>query len=93
MHDDIAFETVPARLVAGVLEHLACYLQTGRTRSARQAMVLLGRLSGDAEAEPCLREHGGRLAEVLEDRLAALPSSGPQEAVRANPRLAWERAT
>lgn len=71
-HDiSVSLDAVPARTVAGVLEHLACWLQTGRVRSAHQALVLLERVAIDPDAEPCLRQQGARLAEVIEDRLAS----------------------
>jgi hypothetical protein len=57
-----------ADLMAAVIEHLACYIQTGRPRSARLAMLVLDRLAVDADTDDPLREHCRQLSEVLEDR-------------------------
>lgn len=91
-----------ARLIAGVMEHLACFLQTGRPRSAHLALMLLDRLARDAESDvdTALAEHCRHLRDVLEDRLAAHaspPQPVPEKtrvAVAANgkraPWLTWE---
>lgn len=38
-------DKLPDSLMAGLLEHMACYLQTGRIRSIHQARVLLERIA------------------------------------------------
>lgn len=53
-------------LIAGVLEHLACHLQSGRPRSAMLAAMLLNRLSHDTEISVALRQQAHHLCEVLE---------------------------
>jgi hypothetical protein len=54
-------------LIAGLLEHLACHLQTGRPRSAHLARLLLDRLASETASET-LRERCQQLWEVLEER-------------------------
>jgi hypothetical protein len=70
-----------ADLMAAVIEHLACYIQTGRPRSARLARLLLDRLAGDDDTEDPLRERCLQLSEVLEDR-----DEDPQARSAASPR-------
>lgn len=60
----------PRLLLAGVMEHLACYLQTARTQSAHQALILLRGVTGAEDVDPLLAEHCQHLHEVLGDRLA-----------------------
>ncbi len=84
-----------ADLMAAVIEHLACYIQSGRPRSAHLATLLLDRLAGDAAADPRLRERCRQLSEVLEHRGEALPgpATGPATiaaAPRRQPWLTWE---
>lgn len=85
-----AVSTNRADLMAAVIEHLACYLQTGRPRSAHLAKLLLERLAADAENE-ALGECCQQLSEILEDsgeepapRNAPLRKHGPA------PWLTWE---
>ena len=61
----------PGLLLAGVMEHLACYLQTGRAQSAHQALILLTGVTGAEDVAPLLAEHCQHLHEVIGDRLAA----------------------
>jgi len=56
----------PAQLVAGVLEHFACYLKTGSRQAVHRAVLLLERLVLDPEADEGIREHGRELAETIE---------------------------
>lgn len=63
-------DQLPDSLLAGLLEHMACYLQTGRARSIHQARVLLDRIATHPSASHELRECGRHLSEVLEDSLA-----------------------
>lgn len=85
-----------ADLMAAVIEHLACYIQSGRPRSAHLARLLLDRLALSAGADEKLREHCWQLCEVLEDRdgfgldhaqTAIRPAIQP--APRARPWLTW----
>jgi len=79
-------------LMAAVLEHLACYIQTGRPRSAHLASLLLGRMAHDPEVDADLGERCRLLVEVLENletrdtrvRLA------PRATARPAPWLTWE---
>jgi len=82
-------DKVPDSLLAGLLEHMACYLQTGRIRSAHQARLLLDRIATHPSASDDLRERGRHLSEVLEDSLAFSCEPG---ACKAEPRpwLTWE---
>ncbi len=54
-------------LIAGLLEHLACHLQTGRPRSAHLARLLLDRLAAETDSD-ILRERCQQLREVLEEQ-------------------------
>lgn len=58
-----------AQLIAGVLEHLACYLQTGSVQAAHRAALLLGRIARDADIDERVREHGRALADTIEAAL------------------------
>lgn len=76
------------KLLAGVLEHLACYLQTGGVRSAHQAGLLLEHLAAHPVASDELRERVRRLQDVLEEGLEF--SAPPARArVPAAPWLTW----
>jgi hypothetical protein len=55
-------------LLAAVIEHLACHLQTGRPRSLHLATLLLERLAADEGAGEPLRERCMELQAVLEER-------------------------
>lgn len=61
----------PGVLLAGLMEHLACYLQTGRTQSAHQALILLAGVTEREDIDPLLVEHCQHLHEVIGDKLAA----------------------
>jgi hypothetical protein len=61
---------MPAQLIAGVLEHFACYLQTGSVQAAQRAVLLLERLALDPDVDGDVREHGRALAETLSDMTA-----------------------
>gem|GEM_PF-2234099 len=56
-------------LMAGLLEHMACFLLTGRPRSIHQARLLLNHIATHPAASRDLRESGRYLSEVLEDHL------------------------
>lgn len=58
---------MPAQLIAGVLEHFACYLQTGSLQAAHRAVLLLERLALDPDVDGAVREHGRTLAETISD--------------------------
>ena len=81
-------------LMAAVLEHLACYMQTGRPRSAHLATLLLGRMAHDPEVEADLGERCRLLVEVLENletrdtRVRLVPSMHAK--ARPAPWLTWE---
>lgn len=71
-------------LIAGLMEHLACHLQTGRPRSAHLARLLLDRLAAETDSDT-LRERCQQLREILEERGEA------SQARFAPPRqLTWE---
>lgn len=57
------------QLLAGLLEHLACYIQTGRPKSAHLASMLLERLATDPTTRAELGEYSQHLGDVLADRL------------------------
>jgi hypothetical protein len=81
-----------ADLMTAVIEHLACYIQTGRPRSARLAILLLDRLARDGGTDDTLRERCHQLSEVLEGREEepqVRPASSPH-ALRQSPWLTWE---
>lgn len=80
-----------ADLMAAVIEHLACYIQSGRPRSAHLAMLLLDRLAGDGAADARLRERCRQLSDVLEDRgeTPPIPVAAPASPLR-KPSLTWE---
>lgn len=80
-------------LMAGALEHLACYLQTGRIRSGRRAALLLSRLAQATEANEAIREQCLRLGDVLDDLLPQVDPAHAREPVRpaaGPPWLVWE---
>ncbi|MBS3934941.1 MAG: hypothetical protein KGZ43_02110 [Sulfuritalea sp.] len=56
----------PARLVAGALAHLARHMETGCTRSAYLAAMLLEKIANDPEADDHLRRHARELADIIE---------------------------
>lgn len=72
----------PARLVAGALAHLATHMETGCTRAAYLAALLLDRVAADPEADDHLRRHARQLVEILDaemasDTSAATPLAAP----------------
>ncbi len=71
-------------LIAGLMEHLACHLQTGRPRAALLARMLLDRLATETSSDT-LRERCQQLGDVLEeqDEVPQARSSSPR-------RPAWE---
>jgi len=78
-------------LMAGIIEHLACYIQSERPRSAHLAALLLDRLAQDHAIDDPLRERCRELGEVLDDRVrGGLTLPGDR---RAGPRLSWENLT
>ena len=60
---------MPAQMMAAVLEHFACYVQTGSVKAAHRALVLLERLARDAAIDENVREQGCDLAEIIEAAL------------------------
>jgi hypothetical protein len=81
-----------ADLMAGIIEHLACYIQSGRPRSAHLAALLLDRLAGDAALDDALREHCKSLVDVLIEqpgRPAGACDRAPD--LPSRPWLVWER--
>ena len=80
-------------LLAGALEHLACYLLTGRTRAARRACMLLECLAQSAEVSENVRDQCLRLGEILDDLLPqqAPTSARPQvQPLVGQPWLVWQ---
>lgn len=81
-------------LMAAVLEHLACYMQTGRPRSAHLAGLLLGRMAHDPDVDADLGARCRLLMEVLEGletrdtRVRLAPSM--RASARPAPWLTWE---
>ena len=71
-------------LIAGLMEHLACHLQTGRPRAALLARMLLDRLVTETSSDT-LRERCQQLREVLEER-----GEAPQARPSSPRRPAWE---
>lgn len=59
---------MPAQLIAALLEHFSCYLQTGSAKAAQRAALLLERLARDPEVDERVRE----LAETMEASLALM---------------------
>ncbi|OGA60825.1 MAG: hypothetical protein A3G81_23905 [Betaproteobacteria bacterium RIFCSPLOWO2_12_FULL_65_14] len=55
-------------MIAAVLEHFTCYLQTGSAKAARRAVLLLERLALDPDVDERVRE----LAETMEASLALM---------------------
>lgn len=56
---------MPAQLIAGVMEHVACYLQSGSGRAAHRAVLLLERLALDSDVDEAMREHAQDLADAI----------------------------
>ncbi|HNF90093.1 MAG TPA: hypothetical protein PLL19_12230 [Thiobacillaceae bacterium] len=71
-------------LIAGLMEHLACHLQTGRPRAALLARMLLDRLATETSSDT-LRERCQQLRDVLEER-----EEVPQARSSSPRRPAWE---
>ena len=71
-------------LIAGLMEHLACHLQTGRPRAALLARMLLDRLATETSSDT-LRERCQQLRDVLEER-----NEVPQARSSSPRRPAWE---
>lgn len=67
------FSTDTVQSLAGLLEHLACHLLSGRERSARLSAMLAARLAEDADLPPVLRA----ALRVLADGLVLLPVTSP----------------
>lgn len=59
-------------LIAGVMEHVACYLQSGSAQAAHRAVLLLQRLALDSETDQALRAHAEDLAEAILNQDKAL---------------------
>jgi len=74
-----AAEPVPASLLVGVLEHLSCFLQSGRARSAHAVIILLERLSRDPDASAPLRDQYRALSDVLGDILGMTAVTAQRE--------------
>ena len=75
-------------LMAGIIEHLACYIQSGRARSANHAALLLEQLAQDGGIEESLRQRCQQLGEVLDD---AAHHDSAMPGVRVKPYLiSWE---
>lgn len=88
---DTPHDKAPAALLAAVIEHLACHLQTGRPRSAHLAMLLLDRIANDGKADDLLRERCLQLQEVLEERAIPLPMAPARPVnVPGQPWLTWQ---
>lgn len=81
-------EQPPARMVAGALAHLARHMETGCTRSAYLAAMLLEKVANDPEADAHLRRHARELVEILdhEDESATVVAD-PQPADTSVARL------
>ena len=80
-------------LLAGALEHLACYLLTGRTRAARRACMLLECLAQSAEVSENVRDQCLRLGEILDDLLpqqAPAPARPQVQPLVGQPWLIWQ---
>lgn len=81
-------EQPPARMVAGALAHLARHMETGCTRSAYLAVMLLEKVANDPEADAHLRRHARELVEILDrDDEPTTVVVDPQPAVTSVARL------
>lgn len=63
---------MPTQLIAGVLKHFACYLQTGSAQAGHRAALLLERLALDQDIDVGVREHSEELAEAIQRTLDAV---------------------
>ena len=61
-----------AQLIAGVMEHFACYLQTGSAQAGHRAVLLLERLALDPDVDDGVREHSEELAAAIHRVLGAV---------------------
>jgi hypothetical protein len=82
-------------LIAGVLERMACFLPTGRPKSARLALLLLDRIVQNLEANPTVDKHGQHLRDVLENKpsdiaLIPVPAERRMARPKPGPLLTWE---
>lgn len=78
-------------LLAAVIEHLACHLQTGRPRSIHLATLLLERLAADDRAGELLQDRCTQLQAVLEERAApVLPLPNRPGNLPGQPWLTWQ---
>ena len=64
--DSLCTEQPPARMVAGVLAHLARHMETGCPRAGHLAAMLLEQVANDTEADAHLRAHARELVDILE---------------------------
>ena len=60
---------MPAQLVAGVLEHIACYMRSGSVQAAHRAVLLLERLARDPVVDEAVRERGRELSDTIHRHL------------------------
>lgn len=63
--EQVVAQQSPVRMVAGALAHLATHMETGCTRSAYLASMLLEQIANDGEADEHLRQHARELSEIL----------------------------
>lgn len=68
---------MPVQIIAAVLEHVTCYVQTGSVKAAQRAVLLLERLTLDPDVDEAVRERGCELAESIEVALTLAARKGP----------------
>lgn len=66
--------------LAGVMEHMACFLQSGRRQSALQAKILLRALMASTGIDATLLDRCQQLHDVLEDGAASAQPFPPTPA-------------
>ena len=84
---DYGNEQTPARTIAGALAHLATHMQTGCSRAAWLAAMLLERVAADPDADGHLRNHARELVDILERDSDAPADPAPRRGQAAPARI------
>jgi hypothetical protein len=71
--------------LTGALAHLAQHMESGCQRSALLAAILLRQAATDPDADSDLREHAGRLIDILERKTGPAPMHSNGTTVHAAP--------
>jgi hypothetical protein len=70
-------------LLAGLLEHIACLLQSGCPQAARRALMLVDRIACLPDAGAAMRAHAEHLRDALEEQISPRANAQKASAGRA----------